>query len=119
MRRLVQGTIPPALSGLTELRMLGLGRNQLTGQLPAFLGTLPHLGSVWLGNNQFSGPVPQAWCDQGSNAAFTVHLEVRALSRHVRPSRNICRGCRVAGWQGSDPLALYGTGKGWRLTGDR
>ena len=92
---MVQGTIPQALGGLTELRQLGLGRNQLTGQLPAFLGALPLLSSVWLEDNRFSGLVPQAWCDQGSNAAFTVHLEVRAV---MAGNPLGAPGCPPASW---------------------
>ena len=73
----VQGSIPQAWSGLRELRMLEMGRNQLTGQPPMFLGRLPQLRSVWLQNNNLGGPVPQAWCDQEANDGFAVELSVR------------------------------------------
>ena len=81
-----QGPVPEAWNSWSQLRLLELTGNQLSGQMPAFLASLPALSALWLDNNNFSSSVPQAWCDQGTNANFAVHLSVRALPTPIRPA---------------------------------
>ena len=59
----LNGTIPPAISKLTELRVLNLEDNELKGRLPSELGTLSNLeildfGDWWAGHNELSGNIP-------------------------------------------------------------
>jgi len=52
------GTIPPAITNLTNLGYLALDDNQLQGVLPPALGQLNFLRFLYLGSNHFSGSIP-------------------------------------------------------------
>ena len=52
------GPIPLELVGLTELKDLSLGANQLTGPIPPELGSLARLEILDLWNNELTGPIP-------------------------------------------------------------
>ena len=52
------GTLPPALGGLSGLRVLWLSHNQLTGSIPPELGNLTTLTELRLAGNQLSGSIP-------------------------------------------------------------
>ncbi|KAL1289259.1 protein STRUBBELIG-RECEPTOR FAMILY 1 isoform X2 [Arachis hypogaea] len=51
----LNGSIPDALSLLTQLSHLDLSNNNLSGQLPSSTGTLSSLTTLYLQNNQLSG----------------------------------------------------------------
>lgn len=54
----LRGIIPPGSLGLlSELRILSLRNNKLTGAFPGDLASCNKLQSLYLTNNQFSGPV--------------------------------------------------------------
>ncbi|KAF8040720.1 hypothetical protein BT93_B2830 [Corymbia citriodora subsp. variegata] len=50
----------PDMSDLTNLQIVHLENNQLTGPLPPFLGTLPSLIELNIENNSFTGEIPPA-----------------------------------------------------------
>lgn len=53
------GVVPPSsLSLLSELRVVSLRNNQLTGPFPGELGNCSHVHALYLGGNDFYGPVP-------------------------------------------------------------
>ena len=52
------GKIPPELAKLSNLRVLGLGSNELTGGIPVWLGELTRLQVLTLENNQMTGEIP-------------------------------------------------------------
>lgn len=53
------GIIPSgSLSLLSELRVVSLRNNQLTGPFPGELGNCNHVHALYLGGNDFYGPVP-------------------------------------------------------------
>jgi hypothetical protein len=55
----LRGAIPPAsLSLLSELRVVSLRNNMLTGPFPGELGNCNHVHALYLGYNDFDGPVP-------------------------------------------------------------
>ena len=54
----LNGTIPPELGNLTELRILNLGNNSLTGSIPPELGTPSNLSHVYLNTNRLTGEIP-------------------------------------------------------------
>ena len=59
----LNGTIPPEIGELTELRVLNLGGNELKGSIPAELGNLSKLeilvlGDWWAGHNELTGNIP-------------------------------------------------------------
>ena len=57
------GTIPEALGDLSELTVLELNRNFLSGQLPASLAKLKKLTKLSLGGNKLSGAIPVEFGD--------------------------------------------------------
>ena len=44
----IDGVIPVELSFLTNLLVLGLGRNNLVGEIPSELGNMHHLGKRYV-----------------------------------------------------------------------
>ncbi|MEA5005825.1 MAG: BACON domain-containing carbohydrate-binding protein [Rikenellaceae bacterium] len=56
----LKGTIPPDISGLTELTSLKLWFNELGGNIPAELSSLTKLEELILSGNSFSGKFPEA-----------------------------------------------------------
>ena len=56
--RELRGSIPPELSGLTELTHLDLRRNLLNGEIPTELGQLTKLVALDLHGNRLEGTIP-------------------------------------------------------------
>ena len=56
----LRGALPPELGNLSRLRQLGLSANGLSGEIPAELGRLANLTTLWLPFNDLSGPIPPA-----------------------------------------------------------
>ena len=52
------GAVPPALGRLAHLERLDLGGNQLTGPIPVELGQLGQLQELNLSRNRLTGPLP-------------------------------------------------------------
>ena len=52
------GQIPPGLSQLTSLTALDLHSNQIEGQIPAEIGSFSMLSELYLGNNKIGGQIP-------------------------------------------------------------
>ncbi len=77
----LNGSIPAALAGLSELEGLDLGENALTGPLPAALGSLPNLRLLDLGKNALSGPIPDVLGDLSE--LITLNLGANQLSGSI------------------------------------
>ena len=58
VERSLGGEVPTELSGLTELRVLGMRNNALIGEIPAELGELTNLEKLDLSKNYLSGEIP-------------------------------------------------------------
>ena len=54
----LDGSIPPELGALDDLKVLSLGRNQLTGEIPPELGGMTWLERLYLQDNQLTGEIP-------------------------------------------------------------
>ena len=54
----LDGTLPPALGGLSGPQVLWLSLNQLTGSIPPELGNMTTLTELRLAGNQLSGSIP-------------------------------------------------------------
>ncbi|KAK9837071.1 hypothetical protein WJX81_000631 [Elliptochloris bilobata] len=64
----LRGSLSAELASLSELRVLNLANNQLTGTLPpAFGGSLRHLQELDLSGNPLQGQLPREWF---GNASF-------------------------------------------------
>lgn len=59
----LSGSIPPELSNLSNLKILKLNDNQLSGSIPYNLGALGNLLDIWLYSNKLSGSIPSALGD--------------------------------------------------------
>jgi len=57
----LSGTVPDALSALTQIQQLSLGFNQLRGTLPTSWSNLTRLQSLFLFKNELSGTLPSSW----------------------------------------------------------
>ena len=57
----LDGNIPAALGGLSQLRRLELDGNQLTGAIPEELGNLSMLTRLSLRSNRLDGPSLRSW----------------------------------------------------------
>ena len=66
----LNGSLPPELANLTNLRYLYLRSNQLSGSIPIELGNLTSLESLSLYSNQLSGSIPP----ELGNLAALQHL---------------------------------------------
>ena len=52
------GKVPPELGLLSNLQVLGLSDNALTGKIPQELGSLSNLWLLYLSGNALTGKVP-------------------------------------------------------------
>ncbi|EPS70217.1 hypothetical protein M569_04541, partial [Genlisea aurea] len=68
------GTISPAYSSLSHLRILHLNDNNLQGQIPASLTTLKHLQILDVSNNNISGKVPAFASSVTLNVSGNVNI---------------------------------------------
>jgi len=90
----VRGYLPGELGALTDLRVLDMGQNGLTGSIPSSLADLP-LTTLYLGDNDLTGVIP------------TELGEVKTLSR-LYLDRNIFRGGIPAEFANLENLELLG-----------
>ena len=54
----ISGSLPTQLGALINLSQLDLGRNQLRGRIPQIVASLPNLKDLDLHKNLFSGTIP-------------------------------------------------------------
>lgn len=76
----MQGPLPVAWKALTQLDLLSLGLNKLTGTLPHAWAKLTGLTILYLGENAFTGEAPAVLCGLAS-----VHACATPLPTAVRP----------------------------------
>ncbi len=55
----IQGTLPPEIGDLTNLKWLFLNGNEIRGAIPDTITQLTNLEDLWLGENQLGGPIPE------------------------------------------------------------
>ena len=90
------GEIPTELGGLANLERLSLSQNQLSGEIPRGLGSLTDLQVLSLWGNQLTGPIP-------ASLGGLANLERLYLSQ------NMLTGCVPEAWRDiaeSDVLEL-------------
>mmetsp|Transcript_20437 Transcript_20437/g.31161 ORF Transcript_20437/g.31161 Transcript_20437/m.31161 type:complete len:731 (+) Transcript_20437:117-2309(+) len=69
----ITGTIPSAISALTDLHSFAVFDNYLNGTIPSSLGTLTKLHNLYLDENDFSGAIPKTF----GNLIKLVDLRLR------------------------------------------
>lgn len=94
-----------ALARLTELRVLNLSQNDLTGGIPAELGRLRRLRELILYGNDLTGPIPSVLAELPD--LVSLHLHVNRLSGSIPEGLlgSSCPGCEEAGRFGILKLA--------------
>ena len=55
----IQGTLPPEIGDLTNLKWLFLNGNQIRGTIPQTITQVTSLEDLWLGENQLGGTIPE------------------------------------------------------------
>ena len=104
--RNLTGVVPKALSGLTALEILRLGRNRLAGAIPESLANLRRLQVLDLEDNRLGGTVPAALGDMPALAVLRVGgnrfarcppLEVYAVADHDLDTAIPCVGDIASG----------------------
>ena len=95
------GELPECIGRCTELRLLNLVRNKLSGPLPASLGRLQHLMRLWVFDNAGLGgdvPATLAACSQltvldvrttGLTVPAALRAEQAAREARARPRLQI------------------------------
>ena len=68
----LSGAIPAELGRLANLRYLFLHNNELTGSIPSWLGNLPELLELSLWSNELSGPIPPGVAPAQDRAVLRV-----------------------------------------------
>lgn len=58
----ISATIPSELSGIDSLEYIDLSKNQLEGALPVAFGSLQNIVEIKLGENQLIGEIPPSYC---------------------------------------------------------
>lgn len=90
----LQGQLPASLADLTQLRVLDLHNNALTGTIPLDYGRLSHLEYLDLSVNQISGAIPETFGDltalQSLNLVYNeLTGPIPATIGLIAPLRNI------------------------------
>ena len=85
----LNGSIPPVLTGLADLRRLDLQSNGLTGQIPPEMGRLSKLQHLYLYRNRLTGQIPSELGDlsvlvdlrlHGNQLTGNIPSEMRGLA---------------------------------------
>ncbi len=61
------------ITTITNLTMLFLSENQLTGSIPSEIGNLTNLNNLFLKDNELSGEIPQSVCDLIENNNLNIN----------------------------------------------
>ena len=80
----LKGDLPSELSGLSELVMLDLRRNDLGGEIPPELAEMQNLEELLLAANSFSGEIPKELGDLSELRG--LNLAVNSLSGAIPPA---------------------------------
>ena len=78
----LRGALPPEIGELTDLQMLWLDHNQLSG-LPSEIGQLAHLHDLALSHNLLSELPPEICCLTGLQALFLSNNRLRELPKNI------------------------------------
>lgn len=87
----LRGVIPPgSLSSLTELEVVSLRGNKLTGVFPDEFGGCPKLQELYLAGNEFSGSLPDLPAVWPRLTSLSVDFNRLVSACHVGLSHRMC-----------------------------
>ncbi|XP_043694426.1 probable LRR receptor-like serine/threonine-protein kinase At3g47570 [Telopea speciosissima] len=84
----ISGTIPVGIENLVNLTFLGLEGNFLEGNIPSVIGMLPKLQRLFLGGNRLSGQIPSSIGNL--TLLYELHLEGNNLNGSIPSSIGNC-----------------------------
>ncbi|KAL8053019.1 hypothetical protein ABFX02_05G044300 [Erythranthe guttata] len=83
----LRGRLPPnSIGSLTELRVLSLRRNSLSGEIPSDLSSCTHLQDLHLQGNNFSGEIPASFFTLTN--LLRLNLAGNSFSGNISPRFN-------------------------------
>ncbi|XP_043694412.1 probable LRR receptor-like serine/threonine-protein kinase At3g47570 [Telopea speciosissima] len=85
----ISGTIPVGFENLINLTSLGLESNFLEGKIPSIVGKLPKLQKLFLGENRLAGQIPSSIGNL--TLLYELHLEENNLNGSIPSSIGNCR----------------------------
>lgn len=80
---LLSGSVPSDLGKCTQLRNVYLQNNQFIGSIPSFFSSLPNLIRLNLAFNRFSGPIPSSL--NNLTRLGTLYLQNNSLTGSIPP----------------------------------
>ena len=87
----VHGTIPHALQKLTELELLDLASNNLSGEIPSWIGELTALEYLALSDNDLTGPLPDSLSSLSNLALLSLDGNGLTGNIHVLDNNKMLR----------------------------
>ncbi|XP_043694953.1 probable LRR receptor-like serine/threonine-protein kinase At3g47570 isoform X1 [Telopea speciosissima] len=84
----ISGTIPVGIENLVNLTELGMEINFLEGNIPFLIGKLPKLQRLFLGGNRLSGQIPSSI--DNLTLLYELHLEENNLNGSIPSSIGNC-----------------------------
>ncbi|XP_059439197.1 receptor kinase-like protein Xa21 [Corylus avellana] len=78
---MLTGWIPPSLSNCTSLKEINLFENNLTGEVPSDIGNLPNLVKLDINNNSLTGVIPYSIFNHSTIRVISLYLNF--LSGHL------------------------------------
>ena len=103
----LDGTIPPALGGLSALVTLDLSDNDLTGEIPEDLGRLWSLETLRLSGNSFAGCIPPTLEDVPTNDLASLNIQYCQAPAPSGVSASLSDGTFSIGWTAMSGVDQY------------
>ena len=92
------GSIPKSVGSLTELNILELAENKLTSNIPSELGNLKKLDNLFLQSNELEGQMPPEVCSLRTEHSFGLTLlwvDCKGLPPRVQCKQTCCTTCFI------------------------
>ncbi|XP_043725911.1 probable LRR receptor-like serine/threonine-protein kinase At3g47570 [Telopea speciosissima] len=98
----ISGNIPAGIENLVNLTSLAMEQNFLEGNIPSVIGKLPKLQRLFLGDNRLSGQIPSSIGNLTN--LYELHLENNNLNASIPSSIGNCQHLQSKSKPPSTPL---------------